>query len=110
MDLYACATLSQKIVQMRTTNRYLVLAALLLISITLFFLNNQIWHQAVNLTYLTRPLWDKPGKPFEIRTHYFSNNLTVREHCEINKFKLNEKETKVFDAILFSVELDLLEV
>ncbi len=83
---------------------------ILLMFASILLLTDSIKHQAVNLAYLTRPIWDKPMKPFTTINHYFSANLTMKENCELNNFKLANTPSRVYDAILFSVELDLLEV
>ena len=96
----------------KSLTRYLILAVLFLIFILLLLSERgQIpgKHLAVNLAYATRPLWDSPQKPFTIIPHYYSYKLSDQENCVLNGFQKG-KEAKVFDAILFSVELDLLEV
>ncbi|KAJ3323337.1 hypothetical protein HDV06_001857 [Boothiomyces sp. JEL0866] len=68
---------------------------------------NTAKHYMLHLTYFTRPLWEKPEKPFNMITHYYAPGV---ELCELHNWKERKSDAKVYDAILFSVELDLLEI
>eukprot|EP01117_Protostelium_nocturnum_P019816 TRINITY_DN8681_c0_g1_i2.p1 TRINITY_DN8681_c0_g1~~TRINITY_DN8681_c0_g1_i2.p1 ORF type:complete len:340 (+),score=74.33 TRINITY_DN8681_c0_g1_i2:447-1466(+) len=68
----------------------------------------------LQLGYLTRPIWDqKSNRMFELIPHYYSENqnITKREWCEMHGWRQREGETrKVIDVLIFSIELDLLEI
>ncbi|KAI8375506.1 glycosyl transferase [Blakeslea trispora] len=67
-----------------------------------------------DIGYYTRPIWDKNPNKFKFVPHYYSEDVPLEDLCELHGWKLkNETEmakAKVYDAIIFSVELDLLEI
>ncbi|KAJ3314973.1 hypothetical protein HDV04_004773 [Boothiomyces sp. JEL0838] len=85
----------------------LVILIIVIITLLLFIPRNTAKHYMLHLTYFTRPLWEKPEKPFTMITHYYAPGI---ELCELHNWKERTSEAKVYDAILFSVELDLLEI
>ncbi|TPX62413.1 beta-1,4-mannosyl-glycoprotein 4-beta-N-acetylglucosaminyltransferase [Powellomyces hirtus] len=66
--------------------------------------------------YFFRPIWDSPGKPWNILPHYYAEGLENNTAflCSANGWKARSDTAgaapRVFDAIIFSVELDLLEI
>lgn len=101
---------------MKISARYtLVIVQILIIAIVLFLLNGSGGKNVlVNIAYATRPIWGvNPEKPFNniIRNHY-SPDLSNQERCRLMGLKssLLPGTLRILDAILFSVELDLLEV
>ncbi|EFJ20110.1 N-acetylglucosaminyltransferase-like protein [Selaginella moellendorffii] len=64
----------------------------------------------LSLSYFLRPVWDTPPKPFDFITHYFAHNLSRSDLCELHNWEVRETPRRVFDAIIFSNELDLLEI
>jgi beta-1,4-mannosyl-glycoprotein beta-1,4-N-acetylglucosaminyltransferase len=75
----------------------------------LVFLLVNFNHIALNVAGLTRPVWEKPPKEFQIITHYHAPNVSMDILCKRHGWVTIPKK-RVVDAILFSVELDLLEV
>ncbi|KAI8895259.1 glycosyl transferase [Globomyces pollinis-pini] len=69
-----------------------------------------IYHTIVNIAYVTRPVWDTPQKPWNVITHYYSPHLPWSDLCHLHGWRMNRGAPKVYDAVLFSVELDLLEI
>ncbi|KAJ3104741.1 hypothetical protein HDU97_008920 [Phlyctochytrium planicorne] len=69
-----------------------------------------IWSaEVVNVvTYGTRPLWDDPGEKWTVFPSYGLQD--PKEICELHGWKVQDPPKKMVDAIIFSVELDLLEL
>lgn len=66
-----------------------------------------------DLGYYTRPFWDKNPNEFKMIPHYYAEDVPMEDLCRLHGWKLKDEtidKTKVYDAIIFSVELDLLEV
>jgi beta-1,4-mannosyl-glycoprotein beta-1,4-N-acetylglucosaminyltransferase len=67
-----------------------------------------------DLGYYTRPFWDKNPNTFKKIPHYYAEDVPLQDLCQLHGWKLKNKtdqeQVKVYDAIIFSVELDLLEV
>ncbi|KAG0554070.1 hypothetical protein M758_12G063000 [Ceratodon purpureus] len=61
-------------------------------------------------SYFLRPLWDTPPKPFNIIPHYHAEGIPIAKLCEIHGWTSRETPRRVFDAVIFSNELDLLEI
>lgn len=63
------------------------------------------------ISYATRPLWDTPDGPKELITHYASAEVPIDAHaCALSGWKLRKEPVELFDAVIVSSELDLLEV
>ncbi|KAF8087325.1 hypothetical protein N665_0589s0006 [Sinapis alba] len=62
------------------------------------------------LSYLFRPLWDKPPPPFKRIPHYYAENVSMAHLCKLHGWTPRTEPRRVFDAIIFSNELDLLEL
>ncbi|KAI0775098.1 glycosyltransferase family 17 protein [Trametes elegans] len=64
------------------------------------------------LSYSTRPLWDKPLGPHTTLPHYYAEGVAFDAHlCALHGWKAREAPLpEVWDAVLFSSELDLLEI
>ncbi|BBN13798.1 beta-1,4-mannosyl-glycoprotein beta-1,4-N-acetylglucosaminyltransferase [Marchantia polymorpha subsp. ruderalis] len=69
-----------------------------------------IYFQGLKLAYLLRPVWDTPAPPFNVYPHYYAANISVARRCELHNWKVRFEPRRVFDAILFSNELDLLDI
>lgn len=69
-----------------------------------------------DLLYLTRPIWDSPGRQPEILIpHFHSNSVPLSDLCQLHGWKQrtlsgSDNEPKVIDAVIFSIELDILEI
>lgn len=62
------------------------------------------------MAYFLRPLWDTPPPPFTRLTHYYAENLSMAALCKLHGWELRPSPRRLFDAVLFSNELDLLEI
>ncbi|XP_077243902.1 beta-1,4-N-acetylglucosaminyltransferase family protein [Tasmannia lanceolata] len=62
------------------------------------------------ITYFLRPLWDKPPPPFTVIPHYYAENVSMEHLCHLHGWTLRSEPRRVFDAVLFNNELDLLEI
>ncbi|CAG8627056.1 7457_t:CDS:1, partial [Acaulospora colombiana] len=60
--------------------------------------------------YLTRPLWDKDMDPWNVTNHYYAFGVPAEKLCKLHNWTPRKKRPKIFDAVIFSVELDLLEI
>ncbi|KAG0352320.1 glycosyl transferase [Gamsiella multidivaricata] len=70
----------------------------------------------IDIGYLSRPLWDKPQWDFDQTiVHNYAEGMSMKERCEAHGWTLpaqdiSTNQNKVYDAIIFSVELDMLEI
>ncbi|KAK7318657.1 hypothetical protein RJT34_03362 [Clitoria ternatea] len=60
------------------------------------------------ITYFLRPLWEQPPKAFNIIPHYYNPNVTMETLCNLHGWGIREYPRHVFDAVLFSNELEIL--
>lgn len=67
-----------------------------------------IYLHGQKITYFLRPLWEKPPKPFHLIPHYYSENLTMETQCKLHGWGVREYPRRVYDAVLFSNEVDIL--
>ncbi|WWC90503.1 uncharacterized protein L201_005439 [Kwoniella dendrophila CBS 6074] len=76
-----------------------------------------IWKR--DLGYIFRPIWDKPEKPWinikQVAPPGDIDNLEIQKKwCNLHEWDIrqynNDVKPKIIDAILFSSELDLLEI
>lgn len=63
-----------------------------------------------SISYLLRPLWDTPPKPFFRIPHYYAPNTSMQQLCQLHGWDILPSPRRVFDAVLFSNELDILEI
>ncbi|KIP06548.1 glycosyltransferase family 17 protein [Phlebiopsis gigantea 11061_1 CR5-6] len=89
-----------------------ILALVLTLSGLVFLLKHQL--QVRNfLSYSTRPLWDTPNGPKNTISHYYAEGVSFDQHlCQLHGWDVRPGEDvpEVWDAILMSTELDLLEI
>ncbi|KAL1949610.1 hypothetical protein VTO73DRAFT_8491 [Trametes versicolor] len=63
------------------------------------------------ISYSTRPLWDKPLGPHTTLPHYYAEGVAFDAHlCALHGWGPRADPPEVWDAVLFSSELDLLEI
>ncbi|GMH06783.1 hypothetical protein Nepgr_008623 [Nepenthes gracilis] len=67
-----------------------------------------IYLHGQQITYFLRPLWEKPPKPFIEITHYYNENVTMETLCKLHGWGIRDSPRRVFDAILFNNEADML--
>ncbi|KAJ3200375.1 hypothetical protein HDU67_002116, partial [Dinochytrium kinnereticum] len=85
---------------------------LLLILMLAMAVLSVLWSaELLNLvTYSTRPIWDDPGQKWTVVPHYQPVPSESIDVCGLHGWNKTEKKGKTIDAIIFSVELDLLEL
>jgi len=88
-----------------------ILSLVVLLLLVLLFLTNarRLWD---TVTYGTRPLWDAPDGPKEIIPHFYAEGVAFDEHlCNLHGWTARSQPLPpVWDAIMVSTELDLLEI
>ncbi|KAG4070871.1 hypothetical protein HA402_011097 [Bradysia odoriphaga] len=105
----------------RSRRRFLLKSVLCiaLIYISLAIITQQMSVKLVvrDVIYLTRPIWDSPGRqPEIIIPHFHSDSVPFSELCQLHGWKERELSEgvniapKVIDAVIFSIELDILEI
>ncbi|KAF8037610.1 hypothetical protein BT93_B0476 [Corymbia citriodora subsp. variegata] len=57
-----------------------------------------------------RPLWESPPKPFHEIPHYYNENVSMEALCKLHGWGIRESPRRVYDAVLFSNELDILTI
>ncbi|CAH1414925.1 unnamed protein product [Lactuca virosa] len=62
------------------------------------------------VSYFLRPLWESPPKPFHEIPHYYHENVSMENLCKLHGWGTREFPRRVFDAVLFSNEVDLLTI
>lgn len=62
------------------------------------------------ITYFLRPLWQSPPNPFIEITHYYNENVPMEKICKLHGWGIREYPRRVFDAVLFSNEVDMLTI
>ncbi|KAI3930989.1 hypothetical protein MKW98_030228 [Papaver atlanticum] len=62
------------------------------------------------ISYFLRPIWESPPKPFHDLPHYYHENVSMENLCKLHGWGIRESPRRVFDAVLFSNEVDLLQV
>jgi hypothetical protein len=63
------------------------------------------------VSYITRPIWDHETRPDKVFAHVWADGVEVTENiCRLHGFTLRNETPKVVDAVLFSTELDMLEI
>ncbi|GAA0185650.1 glycosyltransferase [Lithospermum erythrorhizon] len=62
------------------------------------------------ISYFFRPLWQSPPKPFIDLPHYYSENVTMGNLCSLHGWKVREYPRKVYDAVIFNNEMDMLTI
>ncbi|KAJ0237326.1 Beta-1,4-N-acetylglucosaminyltransferase family protein [Hirschfeldia incana] len=83
---------------------FICLFTLLPLSIFFIYLHGQ------KFTYFFRPLWQSPPKPFNILPHYYHPNTSMDLLCTLHGWKIRDSPRRVFDAVLFSNEIDMLNI
>ncbi|EUC57397.1 beta-1,4-mannosyl-glycoprotein 4-beta-N-acetylglucosaminyltransferase [Rhizoctonia solani AG-3 Rhs1AP] len=88
------------------------IVASLITLVILIFVTLYYRYQIQNaISYASRPLWDTPEGPTTIIPHFYAPGLEPSPAvCKLHGFEPREEDPEVWDAVLFSTELDLLEV
>ncbi|KAK4798718.1 hypothetical protein SAY86_031044 [Trapa natans] len=62
------------------------------------------------IVYFFRPLWDNPPPPFQRIPHYYAENVSIEHLCGLHGWTKLSQPRRVYDAIMFNNELDMLEI
>ncbi|XP_044465056.1 uncharacterized protein LOC123195436 isoform X2 [Mangifera indica] len=76
--------------------------------IPLFFFG--VYLHGQKISYFLRPIWESPPKPFNVIPHYYNENVTQETLCKLHGWGIRESPRRVFDAVLFSNEADILTI
>lgn len=69
-----------------------------------------IYLHGQKITYFLRPLWESPPRPFKDIPHYYDENVSMENLCKLHGWGVRDVPRRVFDAVLFSNELDILAI
>jgi beta-1,4-mannosyl-glycoprotein beta-1,4-N-acetylglucosaminyltransferase len=69
-----------------------------------------IYVHGQKITYFLRPLWESPPKPFHEIPHYYHENVSMENLCRLHGWGVREYPRRVYDAVLFSNEVDMLKI
>lgn len=69
-----------------------------------------IYLHGQKISYFLRPLWESPPKPFHDIPHYYHENITMETLCRLHGWGIRESPRQVYDAVLFSNEVDILTI
>ncbi|VFQ73522.1 unnamed protein product [Cuscuta campestris] len=69
-----------------------------------------IYVHGQKVTYFLRPLWQSPPKPFIHVAHYHHENVSMERLCALHGWGIRVYPRRVFDAVLFSNEVDMLSI
>lgn len=69
-----------------------------------------IYLHGQKISYFLRPIWESPPKPFHEIPHYYHENVSMESLCKLHGWTMRESPRRVFDAVLFSNEVDILTV
>lgn len=69
-----------------------------------------IYLHGQKISYFLRPLWESPPKPFHEIPHYYHENMSMEALCRLHGWQIRESPRRVYDAVLFSNELDILTI
>ncbi|TYJ25336.1 hypothetical protein E1A91_A07G042900v1 [Gossypium mustelinum] len=100
------ATRIRRLTTRRSPPKLLFLALLMLTPVCVIGLYNY----GQKISYFFRPLWDKPPLPFRRLPHYYAENVSVEHLCRLHNWSIRSQPRRIFDNIIFSNELDLLEI
>ncbi|KAJ6351554.1 hypothetical protein OIU78_007469 [Salix suchowensis] len=67
-----------------------------------------IYMHGQKISYFFRPLWESPPKKFNEIPHYYHENVSMENLCKLHGWGIREFPRRVYDAVLFSNELDIL--
>lgn len=83
---------------------FIILLIIIPVSVILILTHGQ------KITYFFRPLWDSPPPPFKHLPHYYAENVSMHHLCRLHGWHLRPQPRRIFDGIIFSNELDMLEI
>ncbi|XAR64489.1 Beta-1,4-mannosyl-glycoprotein 4-beta-N-acetylglucosaminyltransferase [Bertholletia excelsa] len=69
-----------------------------------------IYVHGLKISYFLRPLWESPPKPFVEIPHYYHENVSMENLCKLHGWGIRDYPRRVFDAVLFSNEQEILAI
>ncbi|CAF2062292.1 BnaC06g26260D [Brassica napus] len=69
-----------------------------------------VYIHGLKISYFLRPLWESPPKPFHEIPHYHHENASMESLCKLHGWGVREYPRRVYDAVLFSTEVELLTI
>nr|GEW53216.1 glycosyl transferase, family 17 [Tanacetum cinerariifolium] len=69
-----------------------------------------VYFHGQKFTYFLRPLWQSPPPPFIQIPHYYHENVSMPALCDLHGWKVREYPRRVYDAVLFNNEIDMLTI
>ncbi|XP_059670069.1 uncharacterized protein LOC132315724 isoform X2 [Cornus florida] len=69
-----------------------------------------IYFHGQKITYFLRPLWESPPRSFIDIPHYYHPNVSMETLCKLHGWGIREYPRRVFDAVLFNNEVDILKI
>ncbi|GJY60454.1 glycosyl transferase, family 17 protein [Tanacetum coccineum] len=69
-----------------------------------------VYYHGQKITYFLRPLWQSPPKPFVHIPHYYHENVSMVSLCKLHGWEVRDYPKKVYDAVLFNNEIDMLTI
>lgn len=90
----------------RPPPRFLFIILLIFIPVSMV----GIFTYGQKISYFFRPLWDNPPPPFKRLSHYYAENVSMDHLCRLHDWSVRSEPRQVYDAIIFSNELDILEI
>ncbi|KAF7130272.1 hypothetical protein RHSIM_Rhsim10G0014800 [Rhododendron simsii] len=69
-----------------------------------------IYFHGPTLSAFFRPLWQSPPKPMVNIPHYYHPNVSMENLCKLHGWGIREFPRRVFDAVLFNNEVDMLTI
>ncbi|XP_027069154.1 uncharacterized protein [Coffea arabica] len=87
-------------------NIHIIIILLILVPVSII----GIFNHGQKISYFFRPLWDRPPEQFERLPHYYAENISMGQLCRLHGWTLRLEPRRVFDGIIFSNELDILEI
>ncbi|XAR48109.1 Beta-1,4-mannosyl-glycoprotein 4-beta-N-acetylglucosaminyltransferase [Bertholletia excelsa] len=69
-----------------------------------------VYVHGLKVTYFLRPLWESPPKQFTDIPHYYHENVSMEKLCKLHGWGIREYPRRVFDAVLFSNEIEILTI
>lgn len=96
----------RRLISRRAIPKLICLVLLVLVPVSII----GIFNHGQKISYFFRPLWDKPPRSFEHLPHYYAENVSMDSLCRLHGWSLRSEPRRVFDGIIFSNELDILEL
>uniref|UniRef100_A0A5B7BQA4 Putative beta-1,4-mannosyl-glycoprotein 4-beta-N-acetylglucosaminyltransferase n=1 Tax=Davidia involucrata TaxID=16924 RepID=A0A5B7BQA4_DAVIN len=95
-----------RLISRRAPPKFLFIVLLIIVPLCVF----GIFTHGQKISYFFRPLWDNPPPPFQHVPHYYAENVSMHHLCHLHGWTLRSQPRRVFDGIIFSNELDMLEI